>query len=185
MPFFPSMPENAGPANVFRTYPDIFEHWVKMSQTVMNGPSPFSPGERELIASYVVGLAKCKYAYAAHSAATYAWGIQEGLLEALLEDPDSAPVEDKFRPLLAFVRKLTLTPSEMEQADADAVFAAGWDERALHDAILITARMSFMNRLVEGYGFMPMDPERAKADAELRVAKGYQDKYPEFAEKKD
>ena len=185
MPFFESMPADAGPANVFRTYPEIFGPWIKMSQTLMNGPSPFTPGERELIASYVVGLAKCKYAYAAHSAATYAWGIQEGLLEALLEDPDSAPVEEKFRPLLAFIRKLTLTPSEMEQADADAVFAAGWDERALHDAIMVTARMSFMNRLVEGYGFTPMSPERAKADAQLRVTKGYQDKYPEFAEKKD
>ena len=185
MPFFPSMPDNAGPANVFKTYPDIFGHWVKMSQTVMNGPSPFSPGERELIASYVVGLAKCKYAYAAHSAATYAWGIQEGLLEALLEDADSAPIEDRFRPLLAFVRKLTLTPSEMAQEDADAVFAAGWDERALNDAILVTARMSFMNRLVEGYGFTPMSPERAKADARVRIEKGYRNKYADFAKKGD
>ena len=184
MPFFKSMPEDAGPANVFRTYPEVFGHWVKMSQTLMNGPSPFSPGERELIATYVVGLAGCKYAYAAHSAATYAWGIREGLVEALLADPDTAPVEPKFRPLLAFVKKLTLTPGTMTQADADAAFAAGWDERALHDAILICARMSFMNRLVEGYGFTPMSPERAKADAKLRIAKGYQDKYPEFAEKK-
>lgn len=184
MPFFKSMPEDAGPANVFRTYPDIFGHWVKMSQAVMNGPSPFSPGERELIATYVVGLAECKYAYAAHAAATYAWGIEEGLVEALLADPETAAIEPKFRPLLAFVRKPTLTPSKMAETDAEAVFAAGWDERALHDAILITARMSFMNRLVEGYGFTPMEPERAKADARLRVSKGYRDKYPEFAEKK-
>jgi uncharacterized peroxidase-related enzyme len=184
MPFFKSMPADAGPANVFRAYPEVFGHWLKMSQTLMNGPSPFSPGERELIATYVVGLADCKYAYAAHSAATYAWGIEEGLVEAILENPDTAPIEPKFKPLLAFVRKLTLTPNKLAQADADAVFAAGWDERALHDAILVCARMSFMNRLVEGYGFTPMSPERAKADAKLRVAKGYQNKYPEFEEKK-
>jgi uncharacterized peroxidase-related enzyme len=182
MPFFPSMPDNAGPTNVFSAYPDIFKHWLKMGQELMRGDSPLSEGERELIASYVVGLNKCEYAYVAHSAVTYAWGIQEGLLEALLEDPDSAPVEEKFRPLLAFVRKLTLTPSEMEQSDADAVFAAGWDERALNDAILVTARMSFMNRIVEGYGFTPMTPEKAKADAKLRIEKGYQNKYADFAE---
>ena len=34
----------------------------------------------------------------------------------------------------------------MTQADADAVFAAGWDEHALHDAIAITARAAFMQR---------------------------------------
>ena len=184
MPFFKSMPEDAGPANVFRTYPDIFGHWVKMGQQMMNGPSPLTPGEREMIASYVVGLLDCRYAYAAHSAAAYAWGIPEGLIEALLADPKTAPVEAKLRPLLAFVKKLTLTPGKMAKADAEAVFEAGWDERALHDAILVTARMSFMSKLVEGYGFIPMSPERAKADAQRRVAMGYQNKYPEFAEKK-
>ena len=181
MSFFNSMPEDARPGNVFRQFPDIFDPWVKMSQVVMNGPSPLTPAERELIATYVVGLAKCDYAYVAHVATAAAWGIEEGLCDALLEDLETAPIDDKLRPLLAFVRKLTLTSSEMEKADADAVFAAGWDERALNDAILVTARMSFMNRLVEGYGFKPMDPETAKADAELRVRKGYQDKHPEFA----
>lgn len=184
MPFFDSMPDDAGPANVFRSYPDLFGHWVKMGQALMNGPSPLTPGEREMIAAYVVGLAECKYAYAAHAAAAYAWGIPEGLIDKLLADLETAPVEAKFKPLLAFVKKLTLTSSKMTKADADAVFKAGWDERALNDAILVTARMSFMNKLVEGYGFIPMDPARAKADAKLRVAKGYQDKYPEFAEKK-
>ena len=47
MPFFKSMPDDAGPANVFRSYPDLFGHWVKMGQALMNGPSPFTPGERE------------------------------------------------------------------------------------------------------------------------------------------
>ena len=36
--------------------------------------------------------------------------------------------------------------------DAEAVFAAGWDERALHDAVLVCALFNFMNRMVEGLG---------------------------------
>ena len=40
----------------------------------------------------------------------------------------------------------------MVQADADAVFAAGWDERALHDAVCVACLFNFMNRLVEGHG---------------------------------
>jgi uncharacterized peroxidase-related enzyme len=184
MPFFKSHPDDAGPANVFTAYPEIYGPWSTMGQALMNGPSPLTPGEREMIAAYVVGLADCRFAYVAHAAAAHAWGIEEGLVDALLEDPDSASVEEKLKPLLAFVRKLTLTPSQMTQADADAVFAAGWDEKGLHDAIAVTARMSFMNRLVEGHGFVPMSRERARENAEKRVKLGYVNLYPEFAEKK-
>ena len=122
MSFFKSLPEDAGPANVFGTYTDIYGPWSQMGQAIMNGPSPFTPGERELIAAFVVGTANCKFAYTAHSAAAYAWGIEEGLVDKLLENIDSAPVDDKFKPLFKFIRKLTLTPSEMAQEDADAVF---------------------------------------------------------------
>ena len=181
MPFFKSLPENAGPANVFTAYPEIYRLWSEMSQELMNGPSPLSPGERELILAYAAGAVGCRFVYAAHSEVAYAWGIEEGLLDKLLEDPDSAPVEPKLKPLLAFVRKLAVTPGEMTQADADAVFDAGWDERALHDAIAVTARMCFMQRLVEGHGFTPFSQEVARKHARRRVEVGYVNLYPAFA----
>jgi hypothetical protein len=40
----------------------------------------------------------------------------------------------------------------MTQADADAVFAAGWSERALHDAVMTTCLFNFMNRMLDGHG---------------------------------
>ena len=183
MPFVKSLPADAGPGNIFTQYVDIYRPWSEVSQALMNGPSPLSPGEREMIAAYVVGVANCRYAYAAHTAAAYAWGIEEGLIDKLLDDLDTAPVDDRFKPLLAYARKLTLTPTEMTQEDADAVFAAGWDEKGFHDAIAVTARMNFMCRLVEGYGFTPMDPARARENAENRVKLGYQNLYPAFTEK--
>ena len=125
MPFFKSMPENAGPPTVFNTYPDIYGAFSQMSQALMNGPSPLSPGERELIFAYAAGVAGCKFVYTAHSAVAVAWGAEEGLLDKLLDNLDSAPVESKMKALLRFARKLTLTPGEMSQADADAVFEAG------------------------------------------------------------
>ncbi len=185
MPFFKSLAADSGPGDVFTAYPEIYEPWSRMSQALMNGPSPLSPGEREMIAAFVVGIAECDYAYAAHTAAATAWGIADGLIDRLLEDFDAAPVEDRFRPLLAYVRKLTLSPTAVSQADADAVFAAGWDEKALHDAIAVCARMNFMCRLVQGYGFVPMDAGRARDNAESRVRLGYLKLYPEFAEDND
>lgn len=180
MPFFKSLPENAGPPAVFTKYPEIYGPWSQLSQALMNGPSPLSQGERELIFAYAAGLAKCEFVYVAHSEVAYAWGIERGVLEKLLADPDSANVAPKLKPLLAFVKKLTLTPNEMTQADADAVFAAGWEEQALHDAIAATARAVFMQRLVEGHGFIPMSREKAAVRAKERIEHGYVNLYPAF-----
>jgi hypothetical protein len=54
--------------------------------------------------------------------------------------------------VISFVQKLTLSPSRMTAADAEAVFAAGWDDRALHDAAAICGLFNLMNRLVDGLG---------------------------------
>lgn len=183
MPYFKSLPEDAGPGAVFSAYADIYSHWAQMGQALMNGPSALSPGEREMIAAYVAGLTECAYSWVAHTAAAYAWGIEEGLLDKLMDNPETAPIADKFKPLLTVVRKLTLAPNTMSQQDADAVFAAGWDEKALHDTIAVTARMNFMCRLVEGYGFIPMTPEKARAQAENRRKQGYVNLYPDLAGK--
>ncbi len=93
-------------------------------------------------------------------------------------------MEARLKPLLAFVRKLMLTPSDMVQADADAVFGAGWDEHALHDAIAIAARAAFMQRLVEGHGFTLLTREVAAKHAKRRVERGYVNLYPAFREAK-
>ena len=110
--------------------------------------------------------------------------VLDGLVDRLLEDLETAPVDARLKPLLAFVRKLMLTPGAMTQADADAVFAAGWDEKALHDAIAVTARAAFMQRLVEGHGFTPMPQEVAAKHAKRRVELGYVNMYPAFRDAK-
>ena len=68
----------------------------------------------------------------------------------------------------------------MSQADADAVFAAGWDEQVLHHAIAITARAAFMQRLVQGHGFEPLPRDIAAKHAAKRIERGYVNLYPAF-----
>ena len=184
MPFFKSLAEDSGLGAVFAKYQEIYRHWARMGQELINGPSPLTPGERELIQAYVAGVADCRYATVAHGAAAVAWGYDAGLLDKLLVNLDTAPIEARFKPLFAYIRKLTLAPASVTQQDADAVFAAGWDEKGLHDAIAVTARMNFMCRIVQGHGFIPMSPERARTQAEKRRKVGYVDLYPAFAGEK-
>ena len=182
MPLFKSHDANAGPGNVFAAYPEVYRHWAEMGQVLINGQSPLTPAERELIQAFVAGLLNCQYAYVAHTAAAIARGIEPGVVEALIAGVDGAPISAKLKPLMAFVRKLTLTPTGVAQADADAVFGAGWDEKALHDAVAVTARMTFMSKIIHGHGFTPMTPERAKASAEHRAKVGYVALYPKLGE---
>jgi uncharacterized peroxidase-related enzyme len=183
VPFFRSMPANAGPPNVFNKYPEIYKAWSVMSEALMNGTSPLSQGERELILAYAAGVTGCAFVCGAHSEVAYAWGIRRGLVEEMLNDPDTASAEPKLKALLAYVAKLAAAPNELTQADADAVFAAGWDEHALHDAICVTARAAFMQRLVQGHGFTPLPQDVSAKHAKRRIELGYLNLYPQFRDK--
>ena len=84
-------------------------------------------------------------------------------MDAIRENISTSGLDENMQPLYAFIAKLTLHPAEMTQADADLVFAAGWDERALHDAIEVCALFNFMNRYAEGHGLIA-DPENFKQE---------------------
>jgi uncharacterized peroxidase-related enzyme len=183
MTFFKSLPPDAGPPAVFTKYPEIYGPWSTMSQAMMNGPSPLSQGERELILAYAAAVSGCAFVHVAHSEVAYALGIENGLVERLLADFDGTPVDGKLKALLAFVRKLAATPNDVAQADVDAAFAAGWDEHALQDAISVTARAAFMHRLVAGHGFTPMTREHAVKRAKQRIEHGYVNLYAAFRPK--
>jgi uncharacterized peroxidase-related enzyme len=180
MPFFPSMADAAGPPSIFKKYPEIYRAWSELSEALMNGPSPLDRGQRELILSYSAGLAGCTFVCAAHAEVAYALGVPNGLIDELLENFDASPIEESFRALLIFVSKSATSPASIVQADVDAVFAAGWNEKALHDAIAITARAAFMQRLVHGYGFTPLSREVAAKHARQRVRLGYLNLYSQF-----
>ena len=90
----------------------------------------------------------------------------------LLSDIDLAPVEYRIKPILHYARKLTLSPARMTEADAAAVYEAGWGDDALRSVVLVTALFNFYNRLVDGVGLAP--PEGYVAEAAKRLStQGY------------
>lgn len=173
MPFFETMAGDAGIADIYRAHRDQYSHWIRMGQVVMNGESALGKAERELIATYVSALNGCEYCTVSHGATMASLGIAADVVAGLVEDIDTADIPDRLRPVLEFCRKLTLEPAKIAQADADAVFAAGWDEQALHGAIAVTCRFNFMNRLAMAHGLAPLEPARAERLAEHRQKHGY------------
>lgn len=152
MSFLASLRDDARLLDVFRAYPGTAKPLVDYHEALMRGPSPLTVAERELVAAYVSGLNACDYCFGVHSVTAQEFGVSEETLTALLEDLDTAGVDDRMRPLLRYVGKLTRSPARVSPADAAVVLAAGWEEQALHDAVSVCALFNLMNRLVDGLG---------------------------------
>lgn len=148
-------------------------------QALLRGESPFSVKERELMAAYVSGINACRYCHGAHAAVAKLYGVPEPVITGLLDDLDSADVEEKLKPVFAYIRKLTLTPTKMTQADADAVLDAGWSEQALYDAVQVCCLYNFMNRFVEGLGLTPI-PDQFDMEGQMIKQGGYNSMAADF-----
>ncbi|MEO0835747.1 MAG: peroxidase-related enzyme [Cyanobacteria bacterium J06642_3] len=161
-------------SRTFKQDTDRYLSLTQFIQNVMRGESAFTVGERELIGAYVSGLNACDYCSGSHQAIAIDLNVEPQLLEAILKDIATAPIEERLRPVFSLVQKLTLTPSKTTQSDIDAVLAAGWDAQAVEDAISICSLFNFMNRLVNGFGLEKPNQEQLAGMAKMINNQGYQ-----------
>lgn len=174
MPFLASIPNDAKVPHVLGIFTDTLtgRPLLEFHQKLLRGDSPFTVSEREFMAAFVSGVNACKYCYGAHTAVAKLFDVPEKTITAAVDDIDTAPVDEKMRPVLKYIRKLTLTPTRLVQADADAVYEAGWDERALYDAVQVCCLYNFMNRFTDGLG-LTVVPEEFEMEGNLIKDGGY------------
>jgi len=152
MAFLKSLGDNPHLYDLMNRFPYVAVPLFKLHDVLLRGDEPFSVAERELIAAYVSGLNACRFCYRGHVAAAELWGIETEVMDRLMDDLEAAPVSAELRPVLRYVKKLTETPGRMTEADAEAVYAAGWNEEALFEAAAIAGLFAMMNRIVDGCG---------------------------------
>ena len=165
MPFLPSLPEDATVATMWDVFnPEAREGLSLFSRSFMRNDSKLTPADKELIAAYTSRLNDSDYCFSGHSRVAINLGYDAGVFDPLIADLATAPVRDELKPLLAFIRVLTLTPARVRKEDVQALIDMGWDEQSLHEAICVCARFSMMNRLTLGHGLV-VDEERRARDA--------------------
>ena len=76
----------------------------------------------------------------------------EALGEALLHDWRRAGLGEEDRALCAFAEALGRAPERMGREDLEPLRAAGFDDRAIHDAAQVIAYFSYINRVADGLG---------------------------------
>ena len=152
MSHFPSIP-NLELLGLFRKFPERgILPLLEYHDAILRNDSELTVGERELIAAYVSSLNQCHYCFSAHRDHAKAWGMPADLFGDLRIELDHAEIPARMRPVLAFVRRLTVDPPGTGMADAQAVYDAGFSEEGLFDVISVTALYNFMNRILEGAG---------------------------------
>jgi uncharacterized peroxidase-related enzyme len=77
------------------------------------------------------------------------------MVDRFTEDWRTAGLDEATEALLAFAEKLTLTPIACTAGDVDELRRAGWDDRAVHDAVQVCAWFNYINRVAEALGVLP------------------------------
>jgi alkylhydroperoxidase family enzyme len=86
----------------------------------------------------------------------------------------SAPVSPKMKALLAIADKVRRDGRLVQAADVDVARAAGADDKAIHDTVLIAAAFCMFNRYVDGLGtWAPKEPTHYEESGKRLANEGY------------
>ncbi|MGN6683633.1 MAG: carboxymuconolactone decarboxylase family protein [Devosia sp.] len=163
------LPHAARVAFYHRDFLGVLGEWT---QATMRGPSPWSVGERELMAALVAKWNSCAFCVGAHRA-TSARGLSQATVDAALADYHTAPLPLGLIATLSFLEKLTRTPDDVTAADAALVLQAGVTPEALTDAVAVATLFAVVTRHADALQFaLPSEAEFDKA-ATMLLKRGY------------
>jgi len=153
--------------------PAMTLHLERLTHEVLRGPSPLSPGFRELIAAFTGGRNECTFRMGSHAAIAAELLSDRALIDAVLADYRSAPLSEPEKALLAFVEKLNADGASIRQQDVDALHAHGWNDEAIYDAVTVCSLFNFYNRWVHGTGVSDVPQEIHAATGRRLSLLGY------------
>jgi len=141
--------------HLFRFKKRSTDHLVRFTDEVMRGPSPLSPGLRELIGAFVSSRNQCRFCRCAH-APVAAKLLGQELVDEVLFDLESSRLDEAHKELLRYVGKLADNPAGVDAADINRIKQAGWSEEAIYDALTVAAVFKFYNTWNNGSGVQTM-----------------------------
>ena len=78
----------------------------------------------------------------------------------MLDNFQTAPIDDRLRATLRFLEKMTLQPDALTPDDARAVIATGVGKDALTEAIHVAYLFNIYDRLADTMGWHVPDPSQ-------------------------
>jgi uncharacterized peroxidase-related enzyme len=129
--------------------------FIAMADDLMLGSSGLSKLEREMIAVAVSAVNHCHYCLTAHGAALRQRAGDAVLGELIAQNYRSADLPPRQKAMLDFAVKLTEAPDKIEEADRQALRAAGFADRDIWDIAAVAAFYNMSNRLAAATDMRP------------------------------
>jgi uncharacterized peroxidase-related enzyme len=123
----------------------------ELVEVLLRGPSTLTPGERELIATYVSSLNDCYYCQTIHGAIAAAHlDGDEDLVRRVKADFQHADISEKLKALLIIAGKVQRSGRNVTADDVACARSLGATDLEIHDTVLISAAFCMYNRYVDG-----------------------------------
>jgi uncharacterized peroxidase-related enzyme len=129
--------------------------FIAMADDLMLAASGLSKLEREMIAVAVSAANHCHYCLTAHGAALRQRAGDPVLGERVAQNYRSAELPPRHKAMLDFAVKLTEAPDKIEEADRQALRAAGFADRDIWDIAAVAAFYNMSNRLAAATDMRP------------------------------
>jgi len=93
----------------------------------------------------------CKYCVTTSEGIMIERGMDLDALRRAQEDPSTVPLPEKEKVLLLLVLKIVLNADEVETADLEIAYAAGWEDRDIYEAANYTVRNYAVDLLLKAF----------------------------------
>lgn len=141
-------PEPNPVTKVVSCRPELFgSHWLRLTQSVLHGPSEWSTGEREVLGAFVSRLNSCPFCAGFHEAAAVNL-LGSTVTARNLERGLEAGADPRLAATMDLLEKVTLQADEVDSGDIAAVRAAGVSDAAIRDALYVCFVFNAVNRIV-------------------------------------
>lgn len=154
-----ALPEDLpGISGGFAFRPETAKPMRELAHLLLHEPNSLTPGERELIATYVSSRNDCYFCQTSHGAAAASHLGDSGVVQQVTADFQTAPVSPKLKALLAIAGKVQRDGKLVTTEDVERARAEGATDIEIHDTVLIAAAFCMYNRYVDGLGtWQPRD----------------------------
>jgi len=167
----PGLPGIRGPM-AFR--PETAKPLNELVDVLLRAPHSLTPGERELIATYVSSENDCRYCQTIHGAIAAHHLKNEPLVIEVKAVPEGAAVSDKMKALLNIAGHVAKGGKHVTSDDIARARAQGATDLEIHDTVLIAAVFCMCNRYVDGLAtWAPEDADFYRQRAALVAEHGY------------
>ena len=95
------------------------------------------------------------------------------MVDAVLDDHRTAPIDDRHKALFAFIEKMNEQSNLIRCNDIDCLKAAGWSEEAIYDAITVCALFRFYNAWIDATGVHDLPAAAYALSGKRMAAEGY------------